>query len=51
LIFHASPVVRAGLDKDYHLRNEAAHNYKSLPKEAQDVSAWLAGLEDLVEKF
>jgi hypothetical protein len=51
LIFDTDPAVRAGLNKDYGLRNEAAHNYKSLPKEARDISAWLSSLEDLVEKF
>ena len=51
LIFHAQPAVRAQLDKDYELRNDAAHNYRSLPREAKDVSAWLLRLEDLVEKF
>jgi hypothetical protein len=51
LIFDANQKVRAKLDKDYTVRNEAAHNYKSLPSEAKDVSAWLGGLEDLIEKF
>jgi hypothetical protein len=51
LIFHTETAVRVQLDKDYELRNEAAHNYRHLPKEAKDVSAWLLKLEDLVEKF
>ncbi len=51
LIFHTNYPVRAELDKDYNLRNEAAHNYKFLPKEAKDVSAWLQNLESLVAKF
>jgi hypothetical protein len=51
LIFHANTVVRDGLQKDYVVRNNAAHNYKSLPEEAKDVSAWLQSLEDLVVKF
>jgi len=51
LIFHTNPAVRTQLDKDYEVRNEAAHNYRLLPKEAKDVSAWLLKLEDLVEKF
>jgi hypothetical protein len=51
LIFHQKPAVRARLDRDYELRNEATHNYKMLPKEARDVSAWLADLEALAEQF
>jgi hypothetical protein len=50
LIFHEVPSVRASLDKEYSVRNEAAH-YKLLPKEAKDISAWLKDLEDLVDKF
>ncbi len=51
LIFHTQPNVRAQLAKDYDLRNDAAHNYKSIPKEAKEISAWLGDLEDLVNKF
>ena len=51
LIFHANPAVRSELLKDYIVRNEAAHNYKSLPNEAKDISAWLHNLEELVSKF
>jgi hypothetical protein len=43
--------VRAELDRNYDIRNDAAHDYKLLPKEAKDISAWLGGLEELVEKF
>jgi hypothetical protein len=51
LIFHEKPGVRAGLDRDYELRNDVAHNYKKFPTEARDLSGWLAGLEELAEKF
>jgi hypothetical protein len=51
LVFHTNPAVRAKLARDYEVRNEAAHNYKYLPKEARDVSDWLRSLEYLVEKF
>jgi hypothetical protein len=51
LIFHAEPALRAALDKDYSVRNEAAHDYKQLPANARDVSAWLQKLEELVDKF
>jgi GAF domain-containing protein len=52
LIFHANPTVRASLDRDYDVRNEAAHNYKKLPPEAKGrISVWLRTLEDLVDKF
>ena len=51
LIFHSDSAARNELDRDYELRNDAAHDYKLLPKEAKDISAWLEGLETLVEKF
>ncbi|MBU9579031.1 hypothetical protein KTE26_11355 [Ralstonia mannitolilytica] len=51
LIFHSKPEIRAKLDADYTVRNEAAHNYKNLPAEARDVSQWLLKLEELVDKF
>ena len=51
LIFHSDQAARAELDKDYSVRNEAAHNYKQLPANARDVSAWLQKLEELVDKF
>lgn len=51
LIFHTEPATRAQLDKDYTVRNEAAHDYKQLPANARDVSAWLQKLEELVDKF
>jgi hypothetical protein len=51
LVFHNNDAVRAALDKDYELRNEAAHDYKFLPKEAKDISAWLEDLEGYVDKF
>jgi hypothetical protein len=51
LIFHQDYFVRASLEKEYTVRNEAAHDYKLLPKEAKDISVWLRELEELVEKF
>jgi hypothetical protein len=51
MIFHANPNLRSSLDKDYELRNEAAHNYKMLPREARDISEWLKALEELVDRF
>ncbi len=50
VIFHNQPGVRASLDKEYTVRNEAAHDYK-LPKEAKDVSDWLKKLEVFVSQF
>lgn len=50
-IFHENPAVRGSLNKEYTVRNDAAHDYKLLPKEAKDVSVWLKELEDLVDKF
>jgi hypothetical protein len=49
-IFHANHAVRHALEKDYEVRNEAAHNYK-LPVEARDIARWLQALEELVSKF
>ena len=51
IIFHSDPTMRTSLDKENTVRNDAAHDYKSLPKEAKDVSNWLKKLEDLVDKF
>lgn len=51
LIFHTEPSIRAQLDKEYTVRNEAAHDYKQLPANSRDVSAWLQKLEELVDKF
>jgi hypothetical protein len=51
LIFHDQPAMRATLDKHYNVRNAAAHDYKSLPGEAREISAWLESLEDVVDKF
>jgi hypothetical protein len=51
IIFHADQKTRTSLDSDYELRNEAAHNYKGLPRQARDISVWLDGLEALVTKF
>jgi hypothetical protein len=50
LIFHEQSAIRNSLEREYTVRNEAAHDYK-LPKEAKDVSGWLEKLEDLVDKF
>jgi hypothetical protein len=51
LIFHNNQAVLSSLHKEYTVRNEAAHDYKWLPSEAKDVSAWLKELEDLVDGF
>jgi hypothetical protein len=50
LLFHEDPKTRTTLERDYTVRNEAAHNYK-IPREAKDLSEWLAELEKLVTKF
>ncbi|MBX3571510.1 MAG: hypothetical protein KF694_04065 [Mesorhizobium sp.] len=50
LLFHADAKARAALDRDYDVRNEAAHDYK-IPAEARDISDWLLKLENLVSKF
>jgi len=51
LIFHTKPIVRSGLDRDYTVRNDAAHNYRALPPEAKDVGAFLCKLQTLVDDF
>lgn len=51
LIFHEKPNVRLSLDKDYTVRNEAAHDYKKLPASVEDVSEWLQKLMDIVGGF
>jgi hypothetical protein len=51
LIFHGNHKVIALLNREYTVRNEAAHDYKRLPPEAKDLSLWLDGLEHLVSKF
>ncbi|WJI47250.1 hypothetical protein NL532_11775 [Mesorhizobium sp. C120A] len=51
IIFHAEPKARSELDRDYDVRNDAAHDYKHLPQEVRDISAWLGKLETLVDKF
>jgi hypothetical protein len=33
------------------VRNDAAHNYKMLPKQAKDIPAWLKKLEELVGRW
>jgi hypothetical protein len=50
IFFRNQPTLNQ-LHKDYEVRNEATHNYKKLPAEVSDVSAWLAHLESLVDKF
>jgi hypothetical protein len=51
VIFHSDAKTLHSLNDDYDLRNDAAHNYAKLPREARDISAWLAGLEGLTDKF
>jgi hypothetical protein len=51
MIFHTNQGIRSSLQKDYSVRNDAAHNYKLLPPEAKDMSAWLQSLEELVNNF
>ncbi|ABD87043.1 hypothetical protein [Rhodopseudomonas palustris] len=51
VIFFGDQATLGQLKRDYDIRNEAAHNYKKLPGEVSDVSAWLDHLETLVEKF
>lgn len=51
LIFYTDQTTLSSLNKDYDLRNEAAHNYKKLPSEARDISDWLGELERLVDRY
>jgi len=51
LIFHENPRIRGELDKDYTVRNDAAHDYKHLPPNAVEVSEWLEKLMSIVDDF
>jgi hypothetical protein len=51
VIFFSNQSILSSLNRDYDVRNEAAHNYKKLPSEVSDVSAWLQHLEGLVDNF
>lgn len=49
LVVGHDPKKLAQLQKDYSVRNEAAHAYKNLPPEARDVSLWMKRLEDTID--
>jgi hypothetical protein len=51
LIFDRNQPALAALQGDYEVRNDVAHNYKNLPREARDISEWMAGLEQLIDRF
>jgi hypothetical protein len=51
VIFFTDQATLGRLNKDYELRNDESHNYKKLPRDVSDVSAWLDHLETLVDKF
>jgi hypothetical protein len=51
IIFHGNQRLRDSLDDDYDVRNDAAHNYKNLPADAQDIEAWLVSLEEIISQF
>jgi hypothetical protein len=51
LVFFGDTTTLNTLNKDYDVRNKAAHNYKKLPGEVRDVSGWLEHLEELINKF
>ena len=51
LVFHGQPKVISSLKDQYDLRNEAAHDYKKLPPEANDLPGTLEEWESLVNKF
>ena len=51
VIFHAKPKILSKLHRNYDIRNEVVHENGTLPADAQDVSAWLAHLEELVKDF
>lgn len=49
VLFHEKPTVRSRLDKDYSMRNDAAHDYKKLPKEARDIDSWLSTIQEIID--
>ena len=51
VVFEGNHAALTALNDSYDLRNEAAHNYKKLPSEARDISAWLDQLEQLVDRY
>ena len=51
LIFHGNHKKISSLNKDYDVRNDAAHDYKRLPPEVSDLANVLQDWEDLVETF
>ncbi|WP_422098867.1 hypothetical protein [Variovorax sp.] len=51
VIFHGDDKLLLSLHKDYDVRNDAAHDYKLLPKEARIISDWVQSLEDLISRF
>lgn len=51
MIFHGDHKLLAKLHSDYDVRNSAAHDYKTLPKEAADISSWVQELEELIDGF
>ncbi|HEX4767450.1 MAG TPA: hypothetical protein VH414_14355 [Lichenihabitans sp.] len=51
LIFHRNPRLISSLKNQYDVRNDAAHDYKKLPPEVNDLPSLLQEWEDLVTKF
>lgn len=51
VIFHGNDSLKKTLNKNYDIRNEVAHNYRSLPPEARSISGWLNDLEKVVDEF
>lgn len=51
LVFHGRDDVIRTLNKQYTVRNDAAHDYKKLPPEAKDLPRVIGEWESLVDRF
>ena len=51
LVFHGRPKLILSLKDQYDVRNDAAHDYKKLPPEVNDLPALIQEWEDLVDDF
>ena len=51
LVFHGRPKLINSLKDRYDVRNDAAHDYRKLPSEVNDLPVLIQEWEDLVDEF